>query len=290
MTQVLMRSRNSPWGKRIPATVVPSGNPYTLDSSNSAMIDEQDIPILRRYGFEIILSSGNTSQDSSGEMRVSKTALTSEMLNSLSSSPKNLVESPGEGLAIIPHKITWVFRVGTIAFGCSEVAGNLTHIYYSGDESPPILICDESGEFPTFTSDVDVMQVSDPASSYVLNSLLDNRSVILTNDDFDFSTWGAIAEFDIDAAGSGYAVDDTGTITSSDGVDLAEYIITEVGEGDVISLSITTNPGGYRVENGLVTTATSGAGTGLTIDVTEINPGNGTAIIAVDYSVLDVSR
>lgn len=84
-------------------------------------------------------------------------------------------------------------------------------------------------------------------------------------------TAGAIREKAINAAGTGYVVDEIITVTGGGGN--ATYKVTSVGGvGDVTGLEC-TNPGtGYAIAAGVATTA-SAAGVGLTVDISNVGQG-----------------
>ena len=82
-------------------------------------------------------------------------------------------------------------------------------------------------------------------------------------------TTGAIWRATERASGSGYANGDTGTVNGGTG---ATYLVTSTAAGQVTGFTISA-PGTDYVANpklALTTAATSGAGTGFTIVVTEV--------------------
>lgn len=73
----------------------------------------------------------------------------------------------------------------------------------------------------------------------------------------------------VSVGGTGYVVGDTFTV--SGGSSLAEGIVTAISAGGVVTSFVITNPGnGYYASTSYVTVATSGIGTGLTINVEEL--------------------
>jgi hypothetical protein len=89
------------------------------------------------------------------------------------------------------------------------------------------------------------------------------------------ATTGIIATAGITAAGTGYAANDTGTITTGNG--LATYKVLTVSSGAVATFSITFGGAGYTVATGQATAvggAQPGAGTGFTVNVTAIKDGD----------------
>jgi hypothetical protein len=86
---------------------------------------------------------------------------------------------------------------------------------------------------------------------------------------------GIISTAGITAAGSGYAANDTGTITT--GNKNATYKVLTVSTGAVATFSITFGGSGYSVATGQATAvggAQPGAGTGFTVNVTAVQTGD----------------
>jgi hypothetical protein len=72
----------------------------------------------------------------------------------------------------------------------------------------------------------------------------------------------------VDAAGSGYAVGDTGTIAGGTSGKLATYQVLTLSGSGVATFKITSGGTGYTAAVGAATTATSGSGTGFTVTTT----------------------
>lgn len=89
------------------------------------------------------------------------------------------------------------------------------------------------------------------------------------------ATTGIILTAGITAAGSGYAANDTGTITTGNGN--ATYKVLTVSTGAVATFSITFGGSGYSIATGQATAvggAQPGSGTGFTVNVTAIESGD----------------
>jgi hypothetical protein len=89
------------------------------------------------------------------------------------------------------------------------------------------------------------------------------------------STTGIISAAGITAAGAGYAINDTGTITT--GNKNATYKVLTVSAGAVATFSITFGGSGYAIATGQATAvggAQPGAGSGFTVNVTAITSGD----------------
>lgn len=93
-----------------------------------------------------------------------------------------------------------------------------------------------------------------PNAAFVLNNLLNANG-------------GRIANATLGSGGTGYAVGDEGTI--SGGNAKAKYVVRKVSNGVVTEFDI-TNPGiGYSEVDNAATTATTGSGSGLTLNLTD---------------------
>lgn len=94
-------------------------------------------------------------------------------------------------------------------------------------------------------------------------------SVTAVNSDGFTLTLSTSPFMEVNAGGTGYALLDTGTVSGGDG--LAEYTVTAVSGGAVTEI-LFSGGSGYGNSTGSATTATSGAGTGLTIDTFVSDP------------------
>jgi hypothetical protein len=94
---------------------------------------------------------------------------------------------------------------------------------------------------------------------------------------------GAIATSSKGSGGSGYAVNDTGTIAAPHGGTVATYkVLTVDGGGAVLTYSITAAGLQYAVANGVATAtggAQAGVGTGLTLNVLTVTHGGGYHVV-----------
>lgn len=95
---------------------------------------------------------------------------------------------------------------------------------------------------------------------------------------------GPIVTSTLAAGGAGYAPGDVGTI-DFDGI--AAYVVDTVGAlGTVLTYHLTNVGVGYdTISNPLDTTATTGVGTGLTLNVTAIPPADGDLYVTTLYRV-----
>jgi hypothetical protein len=85
----------------------------------------------------------------------------------------------------------------------------------------------------------------------------------------------AISTATLNSGGTGYAVNDTGTIVQSGGSG-ATYIVNSVSSGAVVTFTITSGGTGYSTATGVLTAkggAQPGAGSGFTVNITALGVG-----------------
>ena len=134
------------------------------------------------------------------------------------------------------------------------------------------------------------LQSTNPVSWRVFNSIL-----YWVNGAQSMGAWdgqlaaGGIITFGVGAGGSGYAVGDTGTVTT--GGANATYQVTAVNAGAVIAFVITNSGSGYSVSNGQATSVTTGGGNGaFTINVFTIGIGPTEDVATVTTTVTGDTR
>ena len=87
-----------------------------------------------------------------------------------------------------------------------------------------------------------------------------------------FGAAGAIYSSALDAAGTGYAVNDTFTVNGGTG--LATGYVTSIGGGGAATgINIILLGSGYSVGTNIATTATSGSGSGMTVNISAVYAG-----------------
>ena len=212
-------------------------------------------------------------------------SLTSAQIKALAATPFQLVPAPGAGKIVAVIGAAAAYKFGTIAY--SSVS-DVVAVRYAGDTAQ---LTDPLG----FTGLLTAAQSSFGYSEGLMLAPVlvgpgdDNKAVVLfTSVGFND---GPIVTATLGAAGTGYAIGDTGTIV--DGSDDATYIIDTVGAlGVVLTFHVTGAGTDYTVENG-VATATGGAqpgvGVGFTVNITAVRTGDGTLKVTTFYSILPVT-
>ena len=116
-----------------------------------------------------------------------------------------------------------------------------------------------------------------------------NQPINLTFSSGAFALAG-IGVATLGAGGTGYAIGDTGTITTGNG-DATYEVLTVSGLGAVLTFKITFPGSGYAVANGQATAtggAQPGVGINFTVDVTSLVNGDGALKVTTLYKVIDV--
>jgi len=214
----------------------------------------------------------------------STVTLAAAQMKVLSSTPAPLVLGAGAGRIVVVESVALVANVLTRPFQSSTT--DQLNLFYALDLAtgltPAIF------DFFSLNASSIVYLSGAIQNSAVLQSSAVNQAIVLKSA-ADY-TAGAIATATIAAAGTGYAVGDTGSITPS--FKGATYIITSVGAlGAVTGFTITSGGDQYDIANG-VATATGGAqpgvGTGLTVNITAITAGDGTLKVVTYYQIVPV--
>lgn len=224
-------------------------------------------PIAARSG-ELMLDDNQILQ------QTKEILLTQDELLRLGSSPVELIPAPGGGKAIVVHSYT-LSNLMSVQFDMPNPAikwgpGGLEVAF---------------GSDPNFlTSTENVMWSNSPGQSAHAHTGIENEPIILEGTD----AAGPIATTVLDDGGSGYAVNDTGTINGGDSN--AAYVVDAVdGGGAVTDYHLTANGADYAPSDHVATTATSGVGTGFQINIETVTPvGEGQSYLSLTFSIINV--
>jgi hypothetical protein len=220
----------------------------------------------------------------SGGLPSTTVTLTAAQIRALGSTPIPLVPAPGAGRVIAVVGVAFVYLYGTHTYFDPQ---NGTNVAYASNLNYPLL--GTSSDINVVTQPNSSFNYSPGVISTQLNLLpgVDNQAVMLTGDNL---VNGPIVTATLGAAGTGYAVNDTGTITTNSGD--ATYQITSVGAlGAVTGFTITAPGTEYAVANGVATAtggAQPGAGAGFTVNITAVTLGDGTLKVVTYYQIVPV--
>lgn len=215
---------------------------------------------------------------------VAVVTLTAAQIRTLASSPVVLVAKPGAGKIIVPVGMFFILNFGTSRFRFTTGGSDTISPRYlpssdnfGGNQDNLVGVSENSyawtgfrfGPYPTGSSGVNEDAGLLSASNY---------------------TNGPISTATLGAGGAGYAVNDTGTISTGSG-DATYTVLTVGGAGAVVTFSISGAGTSYATGNG-VATATGGAqpgiGVGFTVNITAVATGNGTLKVTTFYTILPV--
>lgn len=207
--------------------------------------------------------------------------LTATQINHLFSSPVSVVAAPGAGKVISLLQFSGQGKFGTIQAGPSS--GDL-YIRCSGTASGQSVNPADS----LFESSASQL-VPAIAGNFVQGPQTDcaNKALVLLNDTADPAGFGAVATSSITPANAGaaYANNDLFNIDGCGGTDATGKVVTNTA-GAVATYSILTAGHGYVAgTTGCTTTATTGIGTGLQLNINTITPGDGVGRVWVTYTV-----
>lgn len=215
---------------------------------------------------------------------VKTTAITAAQIAALHTTPITLIQAPGAGFLTLVMAVCAVMNPGSNLFA-TQGTDSLLYRYtnLSGDTVASAMPGLVPNATPIFTLGLSAGVTED--------SLLpgDDNQPVVVGAQANYNA-GPIVTTTLGAGGAGYAVNDTGTITQ--GANDATYQVLTVGAGGaVLTYQITGAGTKYVTANG-VATATGGAqpgvGVGFTVNITAVQPGNGTLKVTTYYQVLAV--
>lgn len=209
--------------------------------------------------------------------------LTSNQIRNAKLSPVvSIVPSPGMGKALQFLNVFAMPTPGTIPF--SSVDAN---IFYDGDTTQ--LVGNNSFMSLGFGTDpppstVFATSIGSGVENFTRGTIEDTGLMLKT--DTQNATEGALLTGTVSDGGSGYAIGNTFTVDGFTG----SFHVTTLGAPGVVT-AFAVDDGGFAFDpsmTGLTTTATSGGGSGLIIDVATVTPANGTARVKITYDIVDL--
>ena len=223
-----------------------------------------------------------------------QTIISAAQVRAWNTTPITIAPAPGVNRMIQGVSLAVQYKFGTYPFGTVD-PNNLFTSYLAYLDVTHVTT--QAALFAA-TSSTLVMQTADYVEQGVAHTLLTrdaglptgstiadvvNKPLLLAGQ-ADLQG-GRIATSTLNAGGTGYAVNDTGTIDPSNNGS-ATYKVLTLGASDAVATYQITAPGnGYVVASGLETDS-SGIGTGFKVNVTGINKGDGQLITTVLYAVV----
>lgn len=220
-----------------------------------------------------------------------KCNLTSAQLLIMNSSPVTVVAAPGAGKIYEVTSMSFDFLTGTR--GYDNQANPWVFLQYAnesiavgGDNSLGTVNLGNVAHsfFASGPGGLTVHVIPNIFTSHPVSTGADNQALQLV-ENFNMNTFGGIGTNTLNAGGTGYVNGDTGTFT--DGDSDATYTVTGVdGGGAVTTYTVTGIGTGYQVGTDSPTAtggSQPGVGTGFTVDIATILPGNGTMVFTVYY-------
>ncbi len=205
--------------------------------------------------------------------------LTPAQIATLQSAPVTVLPAPGAGQALMLLSAAAQVVKGSIPF--LDISSDLSYSTFPVSLLSNVLVIAETatinGEFST---------ASVPAGVGQDRADIDNAAIRTDASNDDAS--GAILANALNAGGAGYVPGDTFNVDVAAPTPASGVVDTVGGGGAVLTYHLTANGAGYLPTVGATTTATSGAGAGLTINITSITPADGTARIWLLYLILNL--
>lgn len=207
--------------------------------------------------------------------------LSSAQLVDLANTPIEIVPAPGANQTIVPVQV-----ISTLTFGTVQYPNITPSLLYGEDEGQQC----EFAPFDGSNSNHDSFgfQVIGGSGAYTFSKVGSAGFALnlkVMNGD---PTAGPIVTSTLDVGGSGYAPGDTFILIGVDNASSHGTVDTVDGDGAVVTYTI-TNPGtNYSSPTTSTTVAQGGSGgdNNLTINITAVQPGDGTGTIEVLYRLI----
>jgi hypothetical protein len=227
------------------------------------------------------------SATTSDNVLVNTVTLSSGQLLALAGTPITIVSAPGTGKFNQLMSLSFQYKYNSVAYTVPTNAQ--LGAYYVNDTGYLYSLGAAAGAGLLDQTVSKVFWVTGAGGVVVPQTTLSNSSIVV------FQPAGPIATTSLGVGGSGYAVNDTGTIIG--GNNAATYIVTSVSTGVVTGYTVTANGAGYVTDPGAPTStggSQPGSGSGLTIAITATTPtnltsGNSSVIINATYAVINLS-
>lgn len=229
-----------------------------------------------------------------------QTSLSSAMIKALPTTPITLVPAQGSGTMIVPLAVVLEYTFGTTQFtnpngnSTNTCLGFANQIGFTGTNAIPTYIDNDSTWVQALASNTSQLLIggnypaNDVPSSFI-NQAFQIGSMRASNSPVGSIVTAGIAS---GGGGTGYAVNDTGTINA-----VATYKVTSVSGGVVTAFTITAGGAGFTpnptTPHGTVTGgAQPGSGSGFNITVLSVAPvnmtaGDGTAVVTCAYMLMN---
>jgi hypothetical protein len=222
----------------------------------------------------------------SGAVAMQNVALTPAQIQQLHTTPVTIIPAPGAGFVIVPIEAVLVNGTGSIAYTSTGLDSlSLTYTGASAQAFAAALSNFVVGNLNHITSKAGT---AFNAVSLLAAGNINNQSVQIAGS-FNYNA-GTIVTATLGAGGTGYVVNDTGTITQ--GNNDATYIVTSIGANGAVTGFTITGAGTANTVANLVATVTGGAqpgvGANFTVNITAVTLGNGTLRVILYYTIVPV--
>ena len=254
----------------------------------------------------------------SGEFSVAQTELSAAQIQTLRAHPVTLIEGkPGSVILPISVAFAFTHKtVDYTSNGNIEVDWNATTIITDGPSANLVdsgadafeALYSAGGVIATSLVEGEPVTVrnagsaewantSGPVTGISVTALNGGQGYVAGNDTGTISGGSGTAAFKVTAVAVGpgpiatisgvptsghagllYAANDTGTISTGSGTATYKVLTVNIATGAVETLQLTADGTDYAVGNGKATTATSGSGSGLEIDILTVTGGAATAV------------
>lgn len=209
------------------------------------------------------------------------TAITAAQILAMNATPVVLVPAPGANKIIWVQGLALNFIAGTFPY--NGASGDQLDCFYSGQTIDLVDPSPLSGNLSVAATNY--LAASAPGTTYTIagSAAYVNLAVVLSA--AQNYGGGPITALAVNAAGSGYAVNDTGHVSGGNGA--GEYKVTSIGAGGAVTgLLVFAGGAGYVPATGVATTVLTGGGNGALTVNTTVGQGNGTMKVYTTYQIL----
>lgn len=194
-----------------------------------------------------------------------------------------LLPAPGVGLYYYPVGIEVIYFPGDTPFQVDSQQGSQGLVVKQGGVNSSNLAAPGFTNWQSSTNEnlpKNIVEVFFANTNVIPDTQLENQALILSF--VNTPCGGTILAAAVGAGGSGYSPGDTLSVDGLANQAVASLTVNTVdGSGAVLTFTIANGGAGYSVTNGV--TCSGGAGTGFTLNITQISQGNGTLQFTVFY-------
>lgn len=242
--------------RSVPRLLVPDGVIYTCQNGTWAISASSPS----------VIETAITSFDSAAILAMSE-----------GGSIPNIVDAPGSGKSLFILGCVFEYTFGTHPFPSINLGVWLGPDFFAIASPGAVFTFDRASQ--VYNLPIITPALYNPSSTLINAPLRIYNDYILTS--------GQIVSSVLNSGGADYVPGDTVTVNSDTSATAVITVNTVDGGGAVLTYTLTVSDyADYLVADNVATTATTGIGTGFTIDITEIAQGDGSLTVITYYTTV----